>query len=192
MLLEGVLAFLVIGLLLGGKLNRFAALDLKALWCFVAAFVIQGASVLLSVTGWRPAMAAVGPAQIVSYAPLFYGLWRNRHLWPIWIAALGVILNFTVIAANGGQMPTSEEAIRRSGQAQYVELIRSGRYGRNRLIGPATRLAFLGDVHALARPYPRRTVFSLGDAALTLGAGLLVLAGLGLIRGPVGRCSPAG
>jgi len=173
MLFDALVACLVIGRLAGGRVHRLATIPLRHSWLFVVGFAGQ---LLILV----PALsAASGWIHILSYAPLFAGVAVNFHIRELWIAALGLALNFSVIAANGGKMPTSAEAIRRIGRPGLIRYLQQGRHPRNVLITRRTWLPLLGDRFVLPPPYPRATVFSAGDVLLTVSICALVLRGMG-------------
>jgi hypothetical protein len=173
MLIDALVVCLALGALAGGRLSRLASVPLRHIWLFALGFAIQ---VLVIVPPFRP---AAGWIHIASYVPLILGVAVNLHIRELWVAGLGLVLNFSVIAANGGKMPTSEAAIHSIGRPELVRYVRQGRHARNAIISDKSRLAFLGDRFALPRPYPRPTVFSPGDVFLTLGVCALILRGMG-------------
>lgn len=174
MLFDALVACLVVGRLAGGRVQRLASLPLRHAWLFVLGFAAQ----LLVL---MPALsAASGWIHIFSYGPLFAGVALNFHIRELWIAALGLALNFSVIAANGGKMPTSAGAIRHIGRPELISYLREGRNPRNVLITRQSRLPLLGDRFVLPPPYPHQpAVFSAGDVLLTVGVCALVLRGMG-------------
>lgn len=179
MLFDGAVAAIVIALIAGGRFSRLTLLDLRWPWVFVAAFGLRLAIVVVGIAGWRPGLVATGPLHVLSYALLLAALVANRHLWPMWIAAIGVAMNCVVIAANGGAMPAAAALVRASGQGRILQLVEAGRYPTHSIIDASTRLSFLADRYLLPRPYPRPSVFSLGDIFITLGVVLLILWGMG-------------
>ena len=95
------------------------------------------------------------------------------------IIAVGIILNFTVIAANGG-MPVSGQSLVDSGQASTLtDLIHAGG-AKHHLIRPSDDLTFLADVIAI--PPPVSQSVSLGDL-FTYG-GVIVLIAAAMRRRP--------
>ncbi len=100
---------------------------------------------------------------MTSYVALLAVVWLNRAEPGIWIAGIGILMNFTVIAANGG-MPVLMEAIEVAGGSTESVL-----NGKHVLLDDATRLPFLGDVI----PLPRN-VISLGDVFLAIGLGVFL------------------
>jgi hypothetical protein len=90
---------------------------------------------------------------------------------------LGLLLNATVITANGGFMPVSESALMAVGDtASTAALQRGERIQKAVLMRPESPVWFLGDV--LPFP-PLGKVYSAGDLVAALGALLVVSQGMG-------------
>lgn len=179
MLFEGVLLSLVIGLLAGGRMRNIDHIDLRVPGLLIAALLIQ-AVVLALAPDKAPWLAGAAPVLVVlSYLLLIYAMARNWHLWGFRIALLGAALNFLVVVANGGFMPTSVDAVRIIGRGRLADRLESARYGKNAVLTPRTHLAFLADVHPLPWPYPRPCVYSIGDVFITLGMSLFVFQAVG-------------
>ncbi|UCH35404.1 MAG: DUF5317 domain-containing protein [Armatimonadota bacterium] len=179
MLFDGAVLGIVIALIAGGRFSRLGRLDLRWPWVFVAAFGVRAVIVVLGVRGWQPVIGIAPALHILSYVLLLAAVVANRHLWAMWVAALGVAMNFAVIAANGGTMPADADLVGASGQQQMVQLVESGRYPTHTLLDAGTRLPFLADRYLLPHPYPRPSVFSLGDILITLGVVVLIMRGMG-------------
>ncbi len=182
MLLDAAVLTIVIGLLAGGRLQRLKELDLRAPWTFIAAAVIQIGLMVAGARGWSR-IAPAGPALVVvSFALALTGLWLNRRLPGVWVAAIGVTLNSLVIAANGGAMPVDRPLAIRAGNDGLVAMLDSPAYAKHAAAGPETRLRFLADVLPLPVLAPRPKFFcpgSVGDVFVTVGACWLILAGMG-------------
>jgi hypothetical protein len=88
------------------------------------------------------------------------------------IATLGVALNLTVVAANGGYMPQSEDARVAARGATLFDGETVTRLHNVKPIDAATRLPFLADVLAQPNWMPRSSVISIGDLLLAGGLGL--------------------
>ena len=86
----------------------------------------------------------------------------------MWIVALGGLLNFVVIVANGGVMPATSSAL-----AAVGETSESGTFVNSGVLSHPN-LAFLGDTFALPRGMPLNNVFSVGDVLIALGVLLMV------------------
>ncbi len=110
---------------------------------------------------------------VASYGVLGAFLAFNRHLPGLALVALGFASNAVAIVANGGLMPASEEALRAAGR--WATIQEAGlSYNNSTVIGPHTRLWFLGDVFAVPAGLPLANVFSVGDVLLAVGAFVLV------------------
>jgi hypothetical protein len=198
MLFDAALLTLVVGVLAGGRMNRLRAFDLRWPSLFILAAL---GKIGVAILGWRGvALSATlgGPANIAAYLFLLAGLFLNRHLWGMRLAAAGVFLNFLVIAANGGTMPVDRDLAVRAGNTGLVQLLDSPAYVTHKPITPATRLRPLADVQRLPVLFPRPRWFtpgSIGDVFVTLGACWLILQGLGsfgLGAKPAARADPEG
>lgn len=119
--------------------------------------------------------AASGVVQVVALALMLLLVLANWRLPGAWLIGLGIAMNLAVVAANGGHMPASVEAVRAVGQTARAEQIeRDAVAGKSRLMTPETPLAFLGDVVPVP---PIRQVLSPGDLVLGAGAFLVVVLG---------------
>ncbi len=87
----------------------------------------------------------------------------NRNAPGMWIAGIGILMNFLVIAVNRG-MPVLPASVEIAGGDPA--LVTSGKHV---VLDSSTHLAFLGDII----PLPG-AVISLGDVFLAIGLGLFV------------------
>jgi hypothetical protein len=153
----------------GGRLSRLEEVRIRWVWLVVAAFAIQVALVTLAPSG---DFARAG--HIATYALAAACVVRNlRELRFVWVVALGGLLNFIAIAANGGVMPASRSALRTAGLD-----VQSGDFANSDLVENA-QVSFLGDVFAIPAGWPGANVFSVGDALMVLGAFLVLHAATG-------------
>lgn len=158
--LVSVLVFsMLVGLVRGGKLSNLAEIELEAWWLLFVGFGMQIVAGLLPHDQRTLAVALL----LVSYLPLLLVVWLNRSQPGLWIAGIGILMNFTVIAINQG-MPVLPEAIEVAGGSADSALD-----AKHVLLDDTTRLAFLGDVI----PLPR-SVISLGDVFLSIGLGVFI------------------
>jgi len=182
MLLDAALLALIVGAFAGGRIARLREFDLRAPGLFVLAAMLKIGLVILGMSGSPYGVRLGAGLNILSYLILAVGLIANRHLWPMRVAALGVFLNFVVIAANGGSMPVDRALAARAGDQRMVALLESPAYAVHKPITPQTRLRPLADVLALPRMIPQPTFMapgSIGDIAVTIAACWLILAALG-------------
>ena len=146
--------------LAGGRLGRLADLELRAGWLVLAALAVQ--IVIISVVpDASPELSRALHMGTYALAGVFVA--ANRGVPGFWAIGLGGALNFTAIAANGGIMPASPEAVRAAG----LELDDSFENS-----APVTdpELLFLGDVFATPDLLPVDNVFSVGDVLIAVGA----------------------
>ena len=180
-----VVAFLLTVLsvpLCGGRLTRLAEIRIHRGWLIALALALQ--ILVVNVVGASfPAALAAG-IHLGSYALALAFVFANRRLPGIALLTLGGLANLVAIAANGGVMPASADALARAGKPLAIE-----EFTNSGVVADA-RLAFLGDVFALPEPWPLANVFSIGDVLLVLGGGVLVHAACGSrLRSPRRRAS---
>lgn len=147
---------IVVGLLRGGKLRNLTEIRVTLWWLLPLGFLLLASSAFVPSDLHDLGVALV----LTSYLPLLLFVWLNRDLAGIWIAGLGILMNFTVILANEG-MPVLEAAAQIAGGSSELVLT-----AKHVLLTSATRLPFLGDVI----PLPG-AVLSLGDVFLAIGVG---------------------
>lgn len=98
---------------------------------------------------------------------LFF-LFINRDQRGLWLIFIGVLLNFIVMAINGGRMPVSLDAAAIL-DPMYADALVQGLYGKHTPLTETTKLGFLGDVIPITNPYPRDQVISIGDIIMNIG-----------------------
>lgn len=173
-LLWAVAIGLVLGYLRRGRLGNLAELRLRGLWLLLPPLVLQ---FLIFPVGSRGPLIAWGTpyGHILSYLFLLAFVLWNRRYPEILVMGIGLFLNFLAIAANGGYMPASAEALRRAGLESVVQGLEAGtRSGNTVLMTSATRLNFLGDWLYLPAWVPLSSAFSVGDVLLGFGAALFL------------------
>src|SRR6185436_3286376 len=154
----------------GGRLSRLSELELRGLWLVVIAFAIQVLLVTVVPEGDETLHRA---AHIATYGLAAGCILRNLDLRFMWVVAVGGLLNFIAIAANGGVMPASRGALAAAGLDPA-----SGEFANSDLVRNA-HVSFLGDVFAIPAGWPGANVFSLGDALMLVGAFLVLHAATG-------------
>lgn len=163
-LLVAFLALVATVPLLGGKLRNLATLELHRTSLLLAATVLQLGITQIAPEGAEGAAAAI---HVASYLVVGAFVWANRRLPWLWLAALGGLLNFLAIVANGGTMPATPEAVRTAG------LEDEGGFTNSAVVEGAD-LWFLGDIFAIREAWPLSNVFSIGDVVLLVGGALVV------------------
>jgi hypothetical protein len=117
-------------------------------------------------------------ALVGTFAMLARNAWVRSSAvrWAWALAAVGVLLNVLVVAANGGHMPQSQTArIAAGASAERVAGLASEPGWRN--VAPMTsetRLAWLGDVFPEPAWLPLHNVMSVGDLLLASGVAAVI------------------
>jgi uncharacterized membrane protein YcgQ (UPF0703/DUF1980 family) len=172
MVFDGILLAIIIGFIRGGNFKRFADLTFKAGWIFPLLLLIQlGIFTFQNKIGW------IGEFSNLSFMVIYVigltFLWLNRHHPNFKAIFVGVLLNFIVMAVNGGRMPVSMEAASVI-DPQYLEATKNALYAKHTLVTESTKLAFLGDIIPLSAPYPREQAISIGDVVMNIGVFLFI------------------
>lgn len=150
-----------VAVLRGGRLTNLADIRLRMWWLLPLGFIMQGVAGLFD-----PEIGFV--VVLTSYLPLLGLMILNRDRAGLWLAGVGVLMNFTVIALNGG-MPVLQGAIEvASGYAPGGPDLTSA--AKHTEMGPDTLLPFLSDVIPI-RMANQGSVISIGDVFLAVGLG---------------------
>ena len=165
-MLLGVLFLLVVASvpLARGKLSALGDLRLRRPELAFAGIVLQVVIVSLLPSGSQVLHEGV---HLLSYALLGACAWANRRLPGVWLVALGGLLNFVAIVANGGVMPADPDLVVNAAQRGGHGFVNSG-------VVAHARLSFLGDVFATPRSWPLANVYSVGDIVILLGVIVLL------------------
>ncbi len=146
--------------LAGGRLGALVELRLRRVWVVYAAL---GLAVLgVGLPGLPDGLRSL--LLVAAYPVGAVFLLANRRVPGMGLVGLGAALNVAAIAANGGVMPASPDALAAAG------LPVSAPGFANSAVVDDPRLAFLGDVFAIPASWPLSNVFSVGDVCI--GAGL--------------------
>ena len=158
-----ILAVLVISVMValmrGGKLINLTEIRLRGWWLLLLGFGMQVGVNFLPNDQTDLAFWLL----LSSYVPLLIVVAINRSEPGMWIASIGVLMNFTVIGANQG-MPVLEEAVILAGGAAGFTLD-----AKHVLLDAETYVPFLADII----PLPGN-VISLGDVFLAIGLGVFL------------------
>lgn len=160
---------LVIAILRGGRLVNLGDIELKAWWLLLVSLGLQLGTRWLPDETWSETAGVV--MVLASFALLMVLVMLNRSKPGMWIAGLGVLMNFTVIAFNGG-MPVLAGAAEVASGFTVAEPDISGSF-KHVLLDEASRLVFFADVIPL-RLGGIGEVISLGDIFLALGLGVFL------------------
>ncbi len=178
-----LLLFLVAGLaagkLAGGSFLRLARLPARSLWLAPLALALQ------AIIFWHAFEESVGSADIIAGLYLFsleillLCVLLNVRLPGVKLLGVGLLLNLTVIAANGGYMPVSLPRLEQAGMdGEARELRQQEHYLNTTAMSDHTRLRFLGDFIPVPQPLPLRSVYSVGDVLIAAGGFWLVCGGM--------------
>ena len=154
----------------GGRLGALAEVELRSVWLILVAFGVQVLIVTVVPSGATTVHRIV---HLLTYGLAAAFVLRNLELRFVWMLALGGVMNFVAIAANGGVMPASRSALSAAGLD-----VQSGSFANSDLVENA-HVSFLGDVFAIPAGWPGANVFSAGDAVMVLGAFLVLHAATG-------------
>jgi hypothetical protein len=165
LLVMSLLSFLVV-ILLGGRVQNLASLNVRWGWLGVVVLLIQ--VVLFSrppawLTPWLETI------HIFTYLLLALVLFANLRLPGMKLITLGAVSNFLVISANHGYMPVPFGHFQALFPEAAATMAATGHYHNSVMISAGTKLWWLGDVFYLPRPFPFANVFSVGDALLVIG-----------------------
>jgi len=157
---------LSVAVLRGGRLVNLGDIEMTAWWLLFLALGLQLGTRFLPD---EPFPVWVGVAMVlVSFVLLMLLVVLNRTKAGMWIAGLGVLMNFTVIALNGG-MPVLAEAAEVASGFSVSDPDLSGMF-KHVLLDEDSKLTFFADVIPL-RFGGIGEVISLGDIFLALGLG---------------------
>jgi len=158
---------LAVAVLRGGRLVNLGDIELRGWWLLVLALGLQLG------TRWLPEEAETAGLVMMlsSYALLMFLVILNRSKEGILLAGIGVLMNFTVIAVNGG-MPVLAGAAEVASGFTVSDPDLAGSY-KHIPLDESSRLTFLADVIPL-RLAGIAEVISLGDIFLALGLGVFL------------------
>jgi hypothetical protein len=160
----GLALGVAVGYLRGGRLSQLSELKPRYAPLALVGLLLQ----LVNPPGLWPLVLL-----IVSFVLLTAFTLANIRIAGFAAILAGVVMNFAVIAINGG-MPVARGAIIASGQEGTLAPLLEHRGAKHHLAGPGDRLLFFGDV--IAMPAPVRQVISIGDL-FTYGGVAVVIAG---------------
>ena len=175
MVLAYAVVFLIIlALVLRRDLSAIGRIPYRGGWKLAAVvvglFVLQ-ATLVLYVPGQTTLQKA---ALILSQIALIFVVLLNHYVPGAKLFALGIILNTTVMLANGGWMPVTPETYRFIHPERTVEAQTRPPSSKGVVLPHTeTRLWILSDVIRVSLPW-RRTAMSAGDVLLILGAARLI------------------
>jgi len=160
---------IILGYLLGGRLERLGAIRFR--W---AALAVGG--LLVQVALFSPLIApAVGdfgpPVYVLSTAAVFVAVVRNWRIPGMALVIAGAASNLLAIAANGGVMPADPAAIASLG-------LDAADGFTNSVVMADPALRPLTDIFAMPTILPFANVFSIGDVLIAVGIALVIALGM--------------
>jgi Family of unknown function (DUF5317) len=171
-LLPVVIVGVVVGLILGGRLDRIADMRLRAPWLFYLAIGLQLLAFPSLFMPWHASQGIAMALSIGSYVCLLAVFVLNRRLTGMPIAGAGMLLNLAAILGNGGHMPALPGAMRHAGLS-YTGV------HNNSVAEAHPNLVWLVDRWAAPSWIPAGNVFSIGDVLIAVGAIVLITAAMG-------------
>jgi len=160
---------LLIGFLLGGRLDRLADLRFHWAWLAIVGLIVQ---VLLFSPLFEDVIGDLGPPiYVLSTAAVLVAVLRNWRLPGLAIVAIGAASNLLAIVANGGVMPASPEAIASLGWDPEAGF-------SNSVVMADPALWPLTDIFALPSWLPAANVFSIGDVLIGVGVAVVIALGM--------------
>lgn len=179
-LLPVVVVGVVVGLILGGRLDRIADMRLRAPWLFYVAIGLQLLAFPSLFMPWQASQGIATALSIGSYVCLLAVFVLNRRLTGMPIAGAGMLLNLAAILSNGGHMPALPGAMRHAGLS-YTGV------HNNSVAEAHPNLVWFVDRWAAPSWIPAGNVFSIGDVLIAVGAVVLITAAMGARRPFGGR-----
>lgn len=177
-MIAAVVAGIGLGYAFGGRLTRIGEADLRWMPLLYASAALQ---FLGSPLRGMPGLALV----LVSFAGLVAFAAVNFHYAGMGVVLVGVLMNFTVIAVNGG-MPVRPDAIVAAGIADRSELDDLDFTAKRHLERDDDTLIVLADIIPIPAG-PLSQVVSFGDLVMSVGVADLIVH---LMRRPK-RAAPA-
>ena len=177
MLIGGILAGLVIGLLVGGHLSNLAHVRLRWVSLLFLAVIIRFGTEWAIGAGIEIAETLRLPLFSLSFGLLLVGLWVNRAQPGLSLAFIGILLNTIAVVVNGGHMPIWRPSLIAAGfdpdtiLSPFHIILASDALNADFLLhaGP------IGDILPIPVPFIRN-VASIGDLFLSAGLGFFLFA----------------
>lgn len=172
MFIEAIVLGLVVALLRKGRFRNIGRMHIKGWYLFIIGGIIQLAISLLRGLN-NPFITDIFDEYFVyihmfTYILMIIGIALNFKKTFMKFILIGVLLNFIVIFANGGQMPVSFKGAK--GYEHYTEAIPDKPFDiKHKIIDEDTKFPYLADVIPLSRPYPLARIISIGDISIMIG-----------------------
>jgi len=178
LLIGGLILGFAFGLVAGGRVANFGHVRFHWVWLIVGAVALRYLTEEAIRIGIAPAEALRMPLYALAFGALTAGLWLNRQMPGLLVAAIGVLVNGVAVTVNAGWMPVWGPSLQLVGLSQSDLVV-----SFHRLLPETLGLPFLlqagpiGDLLPIPLPY-LANVASLGDAFIAVGLGWFVFATL--------------
>jgi hypothetical protein len=167
-ILYAVIAGLLAGFALGGRLERLALVRIRFAPAAILALAVQ---VVLFTPAGHDVLGDLAPVvYVASTVAVLVVVLANLRIAGLPLVALGAAANLVAILANGGAMPADPAALASLG------LTAGG--ATNSVVVATPALRPLTDVYAMPPWLPFANVFSLGDVLIALGIAVAVAVGM--------------
>ena len=168
-ILYAVVAGVLVGLLLGGRIEHLADTRFRFGWLALVALAIQ--VVLFSpIAGDRIGPEASRWIYIASTALVVVVVAANLRLTGLPVVLVGALSNLAAIVANGGSMPASPSALAAVGHTVGGPT--------NSVVVEHPALEPLTDIFAMPAWLPLANIFSVGDVLIAVGVAVAIVAGM--------------
>jgi hypothetical protein len=176
----GAVLGIVVGFLLGGSLSRLADLKLRGV-------ALLGLALVMQLVAYPPVLAppdGVATAiWLASYGLIIVVALLNRRVHGFPLATMGMLSNLVAVIGNGGHMPALKSAMIDAGVDFGVRA--------NSELASSPNFPWLIDRWGAPWWVPMANVYSVGDVLLTVGAVVIVAAGMGARLPRLPRRQPA-
>ncbi|MEO6349732.1 MAG: DUF5317 domain-containing protein [Candidatus Limnocylindrales bacterium] len=173
LLLYAVALGVIAGLATRGSLAAIGTVKIRLWPIALCGLAFQG---LLFSSPLAEVVGKFGPSlYVVSTTLVLMALVVNLRQPGFWLITLGALANFTVIVANGGQMPASPEAF---AMLNGLPVVPTTDFSNSVIAAPGAPFHYLGDIFVLPRPIPFANVFSIGDALIGVGGAWFIVAAM--------------
>lgn len=178
MVFEIIILGILIGKLKGGHIKKLENINIRAWYLLVLSFLLEIIALML-ITRTDGSLSEILESNfffihIFIYSLLIIGLSMNFNELGFRISLFGAMLNFLPLIFNKGQMPVSIKALENAHLYEQINLLTNNRIMTHSLMSDSTNLSFLGDIIAIARPYPFPKIISIGDILISLGLFLVI------------------
>lgn len=143
-------------------------------WLVILAFLVQ--AVALTSISDPSALAAKRAVLAVTSLMLLVGIVPNLRWWAFRVIGVGFLLNTLALAANGGLMPvTPENAEKVLPDIQETVAIGQTPPRSKSILLPESRTRLRPLTDTIYLPFPRSSIYSVGDVSLMGGVVILLL-----------------